>query len=163
LQLDKKAMSDSVESKLSNFSKEVSACNEQVLGSLLFTCAGRIPESKLQLYGEHLSRAPPLPPRVDELDDVKSFEKHFPTATISGFYANGEIGPIKPELSEGEGNNGSETSLLKTVNFKSEVQGFTAVFGMFLKPTKLQKSVHFLNIDASSSQVLSNYIKTKLG
>jgi hypothetical protein len=176
-------MKESLSSKLSNFSKEVSACNEQVLGSLLFTCAGRIPEAKLKL-GSYLPHQvgnvySTLGKYETELDDVKAFEEVFQNTPIAGFYSNAEIGPIAPSHAnkeevvswfqqsgsgEEEGSSPSleaTMSLMNSDTYQSQMQGYTAVFGMFLKPTKLQKSVNFLNIDASSSQVLSNYIQER--
>lgn len=193
----KNDMKEILKSKLENLSQELVACKEEVLGSLLFTCSGRIPEQKLSM-GSYLPHQlgdvyMTLDTYETELDDVKSFQEVFPKAPISGFYSNGEIGPTEAshtddllvpwfQSSDREGvtddsgasvsdsgglsdgcSSTSSRAIVDRGAYRAQMQGYTAVFGIFLKPTKMVRNAEFLNIDTSSSSALSLYVKKRFG
>jgi hypothetical protein len=81
---------------------------EQILGSIMFSCSGR---------GPHPSLIP------EEMADAKRFQAGFPDVPCLGFYAGGEIGPIALAGKEKVFQVG-----------KASVQGFTAVFCLFIVP-----------------------------
>jgi hypothetical protein len=92
-----KASHKAVESKLASFSKEVEEAHEEVIGSLLFMCFGRTPDSVAYHPKPHLHSASQVEEDGesddDELDDVRAFHKYFPNTPITGFYTRrGVIG-----------------------------------------------------------------------
>jgi len=87
---------------------------EQVLGSVMFTCGGR---------GAHFFDG-------EDCADAKCFQKTFPSVPLVGFWAGGEIGP--KALAEATP---SEVTRVGNAAF----QGFTAVFGIFRVPKPTQK------------------------
>jgi hypothetical protein len=91
-----KASHKAVESKLASFSKEVEGAHEEVIGSLLFMCFGRTPDSVAYHPKPHLHSASQVEEDGesddDELDDVRAFHKYFPNTPITGFYTKGVIG-----------------------------------------------------------------------
>ena len=91
-------------SKLSEHTK-----NETILGALMFSCNGRGPEAG-SLIRENMA-------------DASRFARMFPTVPCLGFYAGGEIGPRALAGRQSVFQNG-----------KSCLQGFTAVFALFIVP-----------------------------
>jgi hypothetical protein len=83
--------------------------DEQVLGAVMFSCCGRGPEAGSLI--------------AEEMADVKRFSKVFPNVPCLGFYAAGEIGPLALA---------GRKSVFQTG--KACVQGFTAVFALFIVP-----------------------------
>lgn len=88
---------------------------QSILGALLFTCNARGPH----MFGAHAR-------------DAALFQAQFPQAPLMGFYAAGEIGPQVEE--------GAEHAFLRG---NAAMQGFTAVFGLFLVPSKRMPSAPF--------------------
>ncbi|CAK9008919.1 unnamed protein product [Durusdinium trenchii] len=100
---------------MSHAQESATAKNESILGALLFTCNARGPH----MFGCHAK-------------DAALFQAQFPRAPLMGFYAAGEIGPQVEEEAEHAFLRGN-----------AALQGFTAVFGMFLVPSKQMPSVPF--------------------
>ncbi|CAJ1445126.1 unnamed protein product [Effrenium voratum] len=88
---------------------------ESILGALLFTCNARGPH----VFGSHAK-------------DASLFQEQFPQAPLMGFYAAGEIGPSVDEDSDHAFLRGNAC-----------LQGFTAVYGLFLVPSKRIPSIAF--------------------
>lgn len=82
---------------------------QQILGAVMVSCSGRGPT------------ADGLIP--EEMSDATRFAKVFPEVPCLGFYAGGEIGPKALAGRESAFFNGSVS-----------VQGFTAVFALFIVP-----------------------------
>lgn len=93
---------------------------KRILGALLFTCDGPIVEALCRLVGQ-------------DANDARLFQAEFPTAPLLGHYAGGEVGP---EVTENE-----QTAFLRG---NACLQGFTAVFGIFLVPRKQVPSRQFV-------------------
>jgi len=106
--LDGDACTRDIENNLSRLKEQL--YNEKLLGSIMYSCNGRGPQS--YLFDE-------------EMMDAKKFAKHFSSLPCLGFYAGGEIGP-------------TATFGNKDVFRKGKValQGFTAVFAVFVVPDK---------------------------
>mmetsp|Transcript_91780 Transcript_91780/g.205024 ORF Transcript_91780/g.205024 Transcript_91780/m.205024 type:complete len:729 (-) Transcript_91780:66-2252(-) len=81
---------------------------EEVLGSVMFTCGGR----NEMLFGEGYV-------------DARYFQEAFPKVPMVGFWAGGEIGP--QALAEATPSEATRTG-------RASIQGFTAVFGVFRAP-----------------------------
>lgn len=88
---------------------------QSILGALLFTCNAR---------GSHMFGR--------DAKDAALFKAQFPRAPLMGFYAAGEIGPQVED--------GAEHAFLQG---NACLQGFTAVFGLFLVPSKHMPSAAF--------------------
>lgn len=88
---------------------------QSILGALLFTCNAR---------GSHMFGR--------DAKDAALFKAQFPRAPLMGFYAAGEIGPQVED--------GAEHAFLRG---NACLQGFTAVFGLFLVPSKHMPSAAF--------------------
>lgn len=173
-----------MEAKLEIFSRELKETDQEILGSLLFTCSGRYPGSLLPINlddtaaSHNANHQPPTP--ITELNDVKAFETIFPNTPIAGFYAGGEIGPsaipsqnlsnadsyvsLLADLTNSERASGKGFGPLSLLNpfdpFHSSVQVFTAAFGIFLRPQGLEREADLM--DANSSRELSLYVKERL-
>eukprot|EP00930_Biecheleria_cincta_P042683 TRINITY_DN29373_c0_g1_i1.p1 TRINITY_DN29373_c0_g1~~TRINITY_DN29373_c0_g1_i1.p1 ORF type:complete len:563 (+),score=100.23 TRINITY_DN29373_c0_g1_i1:26-1714(+) len=113
----KEASVEDVRNKLRRVSQRVAADEKHALGALLFTCNARGP----RMFGTHAN-------------DARLFQAHFPTTPLLGHYAGGEVGPM---LIDG----GDETEFLCG---NACIQGFTAVFGIFLVPRKQAASRQFV-------------------
>ena len=101
---------------------------EQLLGALMFSCGGRGPSSG-SMMGEAMC-------------DATHFEGSFPGLPCLGFYAGGEIGPMAMHGNVNVFQSG-----------KVALQGFTAVFGVFVVP--IPKEISRFNIDDSPERVAS--------
>ena len=86
--------------------------HEQILGSIMFSCAGRGPRR-----GSLLS---------ERMFDAKCFAKYFPNVPCLGYYAGGEIGPLAMAGRQNVFSSGGTAAL----------QGFTAVFALFIVPKR---------------------------
>ena len=109
--LDGEACIDDVNNKLYSLKQHLEDSQKKVLGGIMFSCAGRGP-----CGGELLGSE-------EEMVDARCFHKHFPNVPCLGYYAGGEIGP---------------KALANSRNFfrsgRAAVQGFTAVFALFIVP-----------------------------
>ena len=83
--------------------------NEEILGALMYSCAGRGPHPGALIR--------------ESMADATRFAKVFPEVPCLGFYAGGEIGPIALVGNQNVFRTG-----------KAAVQGFTAVFCLFIVP-----------------------------
>jgi small ligand-binding sensory domain FIST len=93
---DAKAAAEDLETLLRRYQLSNETSTTHPVGALIFSCTGR---------GEGLYGKPDF--------DSQLFNRHLPTLPLSGFFCNGEIGPV-----------GGSTFL----------HGFTSVFGIFRQP-----------------------------
>uniref|UniRef100_A0A7S4EMS7 FIST C-domain domain-containing protein n=1 Tax=Pseudo-nitzschia australis TaxID=44445 RepID=A0A7S4EMS7_9STRA len=84
---------------------------EEILGALMYTCNGRGPEPGCLI--------------PEEMSDAKRFANAFPRVPCLGFYAAGEYGPVALAGNE---------NIFQTG--RASLQGFTAVFALFVVPVK---------------------------
>ena len=84
---------------------------EELISALMFSCGGRGPEKNHMLKEDML--------------DATYFERTFPGVPLLGYYAGGEIGP--------EARVAREDAFMCS---NAAVQGFTAVFGVFIVPER---------------------------
>eukprot|EP00550_Attheya_septentrionalis_P002585 CAMPEP_0198286412 /NCGR_PEP_ID=MMETSP1449-20131203/5506_1 /TAXON_ID=420275 /ORGANISM="Attheya septentrionalis, Strain CCMP2084" /LENGTH=557 /DNA_ID=CAMNT_0043984145 /DNA_START=85 /DNA_END=1758 /DNA_ORIENTATION=+ len=98
--------------------------NETILGAIMFSCSGRGPEA-----GRLIAK---------EMADATIFHEEFPELQCLGFYAGGEIGP-KARF--------GATDIFRRGD--AAVQGFTAVFALFIVP-KFEGGSHFLDDDVAT-------------
>jgi len=114
-----KAAGQHVRAKMRLTQDLASAEEQQILGALLCTCNAR---------GSRMFKCDGF--------DARMFQAQFPKAPLLGHYAGGEIGPEVAGDDEVDG----RTAFLRG---NAAVQGFTAVFGLFLVPRKHIASVAF--------------------
>jgi small ligand-binding sensory domain FIST len=127
--LDGQACQEHMEVTVSKLSEQTQG--EQILGAVMFSCAGRGPRP-CALIGETMA-------------DATRFANVFPHVPLSGFYAAGEIGPLALA--------GNQNSVFQ--NGRSAVQGFTAVFALFVVPVATTK---FYHLDDSKENI-ENYVR----
>ena len=108
--------------------------DQVILGAIMFSCKERGPEAG-GFLGERMS-------------DATRFRKHFPTIPCLGFYAGAEIGP--PALARHEN---------VFQRGKAAVQGFTAVFALFIVPAMEPRSY---DLDDSDANVIA-FVRSRLG
>jgi hypothetical protein len=123
--LDWKSCLDHMDSTLEKLKAQTE--NEVILGGIMYSCNGRGPERRSMLR--------------EEMADAKRFHKHFPDVNLCGFYAGGEIGPMAMVGKRDIFQSG-----------KAAVQGFTAVFALFIVPAMRPGSFH---LDDSPDNVLN--------
>jgi hypothetical protein len=107
--------------------------NEEILGALMFSCAGRGPEPGFLL--------------PEKMSDATRFARVFPSVPCLGFYAGGEIGPLALAGNE---------NIFQTG--RAALQGFTAVFALFIVP-KVDKPNYHLD---DSFESIQRFIKVRL-
>ena len=73
--------------------------------------------------------------------DATSFARIFPHAKMLGFYAGGEIGPKALA--------GAPASRATQVG-RAAMQGFTAVFGLFMVPQRTERAAPLAHADAAA-------------
>ena len=96
---------------LDRLGKETEQSNEELMAALMFSCCARGP--KLDASSDDAVH-----------QDAFCFHQSFPKIPLLGFYANGEIGPMaRGEVKDAAFQIGNAT-----------LQGYTAVFGVFIKP-----------------------------
>lgn len=123
--LDAKSCLDHMDSTLEKLKSQTE--DEVILGGVMFSCSGRGPEKRSMLR--------------EEMADAKLFNKHFPDVNLCGFYAGGEIGPMAMVGKQNIFQSG-----------KAAVQGFTAVFALFIVPAVKPGAFH---LDDSPENILS--------
>ncbi len=138
-----------VEAKMRAVARELTSRNQELLGSLLFSCNGRGPTRFLDLHDGASAGV-----------DARVFTAAFPNTPVAGFYAMGEIGPQSiwsdpssalpesspqqpqppPPRSASVGEEGQQhvAALAASQTGESALQGFTAVFGVFCVPKRKQ-------------------------
>ena len=122
--LDANACNDHMDSTLEML--KAAAIDDIILGGLMFSCNGRGPEKRSMLR--------------EEMADARRFHKYFPDITLCGFYAGGEIGPMAMA---------GKRNIFQCG--KAAVQGFTAVFALFIVPAMKPGAFH---IDDSPQNIL---------
>merc|ERR1719195_272942 len=100
--------------------REIAAERERsILGALLFTCNGR----GRRMFGR-------------EASDAALFQAEFRQAQLMGYYAGGEVGPAVDEDAPDD----QQSAFLRG---SAHLQGFTAVYGLFLVPARHAPSAPF--------------------
>jgi len=113
--LDAKSCNDHMDCVLEQL--KAATAQDVILGGLMFSCSGRGPERRSLLR--------------EEMADAKRFHKHFPDVNLCGFYAGGEIGPMAMVGKRDVFQSG-----------KAAIQGFTAVFALFIVPARKSGTFH---------------------
>lgn len=108
--LDGRACMDDMDAKVAKLKEHTAG--ETILGAVMFTCNGRGPQN---------CRDGLIPERMS---DATRFANGFPTVPCLGFYAGGEIGPLAKA--------GQMEEIFQTGS--AALQGFTAVFALFVVP-----------------------------
>ncbi len=106
---------------------------EQILGAIMFSCSGRGPQT-----GDLIQ---------EEMADATRFAKVFPEVPCLGFYAGGEVGPLALAANQNVFRKG-----------KAAVQGFTAVFCLFIVPV-VERRNYLLD---DSPDAVQSYIRNRL-
>ena len=129
--LDGPACQEDLSLKLDRLKQMVA--DQRLLAGIMFSCAGRGPGPG------HL-----IP---EEMFDAKRFHERFPKTPCLGFYAGGEIGPKAMA--------GNSEDIYQ--RGKATLQGFTAVFALFIAPTI---NIKDFSIDDSPENV-AKYMDSK--
>lgn len=129
--LDAQACLDHMDGTLEKLKAQTE--NEVILGGIMFSCSGRGPERRSMLRRE--------------MADATLFHKHFPDVGLCGYYAGGEIGPMAMVGKRNIFQSG-----------KAAVQGFTAVFALFIVPVVKPGS---FQIDDSPENIMQ-FVKASL-
>jgi len=134
--LTQKAIVSDLDDMLCRLKAETESNQEELMGALVFTCNGRGPSESVFIKEENL--------------DASRFAEKFPNLPLMGFYCAGEIGPAARALVE------SSAFQSGLVSF----QGFTAVFGIFVRPKLSPKPHTRYNDVARSEERLEAYLKS---
>lgn len=110
------------------------AQEETILGAVMFSCNGRGPDARSLLR--------------ESMADATRFHKHFATTPCCGFYAGGEIGPM---ALAGRHDNVFQRG-------KAAVQGFTAVFALFIVPVAQPRSYELNDSDENVAMFVRNIL-----
>ena len=116
LELDGEACLRDVESKMEMLKEQTRG--ESVLGAVMFSCSARGPSGSTSLLKEDMA-------------DAWRFARAFPDTPCLGFYAGGEIGP--------RALSGQSSSVFQKGS--ATLQGFTAVFALFIVPVIDRSSI----------------------
>ena len=137
--LDGEACGEHVETTMQQLKKHTDDKEEHVLAAMMYSCAGRGPNPGWLL------RKP--------MADANAFSKAFGgEVPCIGFYAGGEIGPLaKAPAPDAESRNLFQRG-------KAALQGFTAVFALFIAP---KVDLRQVEIDDSPDRV-SEFISNQL-
>jgi small ligand-binding sensory domain FIST len=115
----------------------IQTSGEEILGAVMFSCNGRGPHAGMFI--------------TDSMADAKRFANVFPDVPCLGFYAGGEIGPLALA---------GRQSVFQQGN--ACVQGFTAVFALFIVPPFNWESTRKLDdSDASVTAFIENRFHPK--
>jgi hypothetical protein len=109
--------------------------DEEILGALMYSCAGRGPHPGALIR--------------ESMADATRFARVYPEVPCLGFYAGGEIGPIALV--------GNQNVFRKG---KAAVQGFTAVFCLFIVPVVGRRN-YLLDDSPDSVQVFVKELLSK--
>jgi len=119
-QLDPDESRSDLKNLLSYVKQRAIEDNDEVLGSIMFTCGGR----SMRFFNESNV-------------DMKQFQHVFPSLPLVGLWAGGEIGPQAFAES-------SPSEATRTGN--AAFQGFTAVFGVFRAPKETSPHSRILSM-----------------
>ena len=114
--LTAEACASDVDAQLKSLASELAADKRELMGALMFSCNGRGPSS--------------MGPGLDQMLDARVCERNFPNLPLVGLWAGGEIGPEAIADLEGGVLRSGKTAM------KTALQGFTAVFGVFVVPDR---------------------------
>jgi len=114
--------------------------DEDVLGAIMISCAARGPSASSMLH--------------ESMADATRFAKEFSNVPCLGFYAGGEIGPLALAAVGDQ----KRTSLFR--RGQATLQGFTAVFALFIVPKFRLPQDLLLNDDPNS---VNQYMEHKYG
>jgi hypothetical protein len=132
LDLDGKACMDDMTNATRKLKEQTQG--EKLLGAVMISCNGRGPTA-----GGLIS---------EDMSDATRFAKAFPDVPCLGFYAGGEIGP--------EAKAGRESAFQAG---KTALQGFTAVFALFIVPI-----IDFNGVDLDDcSENVEQFVKSRFG
>lgn len=129
--LDPKACLEHIDMTLGKLREQTK--DDVILASVMFSCNGRGPEQMSMLR--------------ERMADAQRFNKYFPDTPCVGFYAGGEIGPMALV--------GNRDIFQKG---KAAVQGFTAVFLLFIVPEAIPGAFHF----DDSNENVAKYLEDRL-
>eukprot|EP00977_Amphora_coffeiformis_P029852 scaffold43063_cov214-Amphora_coffeaeformis.AAC.2 len=116
--LDGPACRNDVHSTLQALQQEVKG--QKLLGGCMFSCAARGPAPNM--LGEKMA-------------DAAAWATHFPTVPLLGWYAGGEVGPMAMA--------GRKNAMRgRDATQKATLQGFTAVFALWIVPVIDWTTVH---------------------
>lgn len=121
---------------LRRLKSEVDEEGQELMGALMFSCAGRGPRA-----GSFIQSA---------MMDASHFQEQFPCVPLIGYYAGGEIGP--QALADDHG-------VFQAGNVA--VQGFTVVFGLFIIPRQDGKAAALYRSIDDSPEKISEYFMKK--
>ena len=111
---------------------QIQTSGEEILGAIMFSCNGRGPHAGMFI--------------TDSMADAKRFANVFPNVPCLGFYAGGEIGPLALA---------GRQSVFQQGN--ACVQGFTAVFALFIVPSFHWESTRTLDDSDASVAAFIQY------
>lgn len=132
LDLDGKACMDDMTNATRKLQEQTQG--EKLLGAVMISCNGRGPTA-----GGLIS---------EDMSDATRFAKAFPDVPCLGFYAGGEIGP--------EAKAGCESAFQVG---KTALQGFTAVFALFIVPI-----IDLSGVDLDDcSENVEQFVRSRLG
>ena len=114
--LTAEACAADVDAQLKSLASELAADKRELMGALMFSCNGRGPSS--------------MGPGLGQMLDARVCERNFPNLPLVGLWAGGEIGPEAIADLEGGVLRSGQTAM------KTALQGFTAVFGVFVVPDR---------------------------
>jgi small ligand-binding sensory domain FIST len=106
---------------------------DEILGAIMFSCSGRGPERGGLIH--------------ETMADATRFSKIFPEVPCLGFYAGGEVGPLALAGNKDVFQTG-----------RAAVQGFTAVFALFIVPVVESRNYH---LDDCRANVV-DFVQTRL-
>ena len=129
--LDGMACRDDMDTTMQKLKEQTKG--EEILGGIMFSCSGRGP-------GGGLMR--------EVMGDAQRFANVFPEVPCLGFYAGGEIGPLALARNEKVFQTG-----------RVAVQGFTAVFALFIVP--VVERMPSYQLDDCQENVM-NFIRSRL-
>jgi small ligand-binding sensory domain FIST len=132
LELDGKACMDDMTNAVRKLREQTQG--EHILGAVMISCNGRGPTAGGLI--------------TEDMSDATRFAQAFPEVPCLGFYAGGEIGP--------EALAGRESAFQKG---KTALQGFTAVFALFIVPI-----IDLSGVDLDDcSENVEQFVTSRLG
>ena len=135
--LDGPACRADVHNTLQALQREVS--HHKLLGACMISCAARGPDASSMMR--------------EPLADAAAWAQHFPTVPLLGWYAGGEIGPRamagrKRALRGRRPQEGATPTTTASSSQRAALQGFTAVFALWIVPVVDWKSVQTMLDDS---------------
>lgn len=110
---------------------------QNILGAIMVSCTARGPHKGALIY--------------EEMADATRFSTAFPKVPCLGFYAGGEIGPVALAGRRDVFRSG-----------KATLQGFTAVFAIFMAPIVDFSSIHWEDSAENVQQFIQSYLHGRM-